>query len=77
MKHVMILHINDGNSRVIKNEDRMLIESFPRAEAEIAKYVNDGWRVTQMIPEVSPAIPKEGSYSFYRSGFTLYLEKEE
>ena len=76
MKKVKILHINDGNSEVVTNGDRMFIETFPKAQNEIEKYLNEGWEVKQMIPEVSPAINKEGAYTFYESGFTVYMEKE-
>ena len=76
MKQVKIIHINDGSSEVIKNEGRMFIETFPHAQKEIEKLINEGWEVKQMIPEVTPAINKEGVYSFYKSGFTVYLERE-
>jgi len=76
MKEVKILHVNDGHSKVIKNEDRMFIETFPYAQEEIEKLINEGWEVKQMIPEVTPAINKEGVYSFYKSGFTIYLERD-
>jgi len=76
MKQVKILHINDGNSDVIKNEERIYIETFPCAQGEIEKLVNEGWEVKQMIPEVTPAINKEGVYSFYKSGFTIFFERD-
>ncbi len=46
-----------------------------QAKAMIIKYeeyINDGYEVKQMIPEVTP----NGSGGFYKSGFTVYLEKE-
>jgi len=77
MKKAKILHINDGCSEVVTNGDRMFIETFPKAQNEIEKYLNEGWEVKQMITEVSPAVNQEGTYSFYKSGFTVYMEKEE
>ncbi len=76
MKKVIILHINDGNSEVATNGNRMFVETFPKAQSEIEKYLNEGWEVKQMIPEVTPSVNKEGAYSFYKSGFTIYMEKE-
>ncbi len=76
MKQVKILHINDGNPEVVTNGNRMFIEFFPQAQSEIEKHLNEGWEVKQMIPEVSPSVCKEGVFSFYKSGFTVYMEKE-
>lgn len=76
MKQVKILHINDGNTEVVTNGDRMFIETFPRAQSEIEKYLNEGWEVKQMIPEVTPSVNKEGTCTFYKSGFTIYMEKD-
>ena len=76
MKKTMILHINDGNSEVVKNKGKMFVETFPYAQEILEQLIHDGWEVRQMIPEVTPAINKEGVYSFYKSGFTIYLERD-
>lgn len=56
-----ILHINDDNSEVVTNGERMFIETFPKAQNEIEKYLNEGWEVKQMIPEATSSVNKEGT----------------
>ena len=52
------------------------MEDYPWAEKIVNRYLEEGYEVKQMIPIFDPAIQREGVYTFYRSGFTLYLEKE-
>ena len=43
----------------------------------LGQRVYEGYEVKQMIPEISPAKVELGTVAFYKSGFTVYLEKEE
>lgn len=77
MKKCKIIHINDGTAVTITNGERHFAVEFPWAESVIDEYLNDGYEVKQMIPEISPAVVNEDPLTFYKSGFTIYLEKEE
>ncbi len=72
MKRCRIIHINDGNPETINNGDWMFVESYTRAERILEEYINDGYEVKQMIPDITPA----DAGGFYKTGFTVYLEKE-
>lgn len=76
MKECKILHVHDGDVKVIENENFHLMEEYPWAEETINGLLKQGYEVKQMIPQVSPAIPEEEKFSFYLSGFMVYLERE-
>ena len=77
MKKCKIIHINDGNTVELANGDYFYAEEYEKAEAFLEPYLEEGYEVKHMIPEVMPAMQEEGGYAFYHSGFTVYLEKEE
>ncbi len=77
MKKCKIIHINDGSHETITNSNFHFAEEFPWAESVINEYLNDGYEVKQMIPEITPSKVETGTVAFYKSGFTVYLEKEE
>lgn len=76
MKICKLVHINDGKEKEIQNGDFMFVEEYPRTEAMISELLNDGYELKQMIPDVTPAVQKPGSFSFYKGGFVFYFEKE-
>lgn len=76
MRKCKILHINDGTAKVITNGDRHLVEEHPWAEDLVEGYLNQGYEVKQMIPNYTPNVQKNGEYSFFIGGFTVYMEKE-
>lgn len=76
MKTCKILKINDGKVKILKNEDYMFIQEMCRAEKIIETYINDGYEVKQIFSTYDPAIQEEGSYTFYKGGVIVYLEKE-
>lgn len=76
MRKCKILHINDGTAKVITNGDRHFVEEHPWAEDLIEGYLNQGYEVKQMIPNYTPNVQKNGEYSFFIGGFTVYMEKE-
>lgn len=76
MKKCKIIHINDGSPETLTNGDRHFAEEFTWAENLINEYLEDGYTVKQMIPTVMPNILEAGNFSFYASGFTVYLEKD-
>ena len=77
MKKCKIIHINDGTPKELENGNRFFAEEYEEAEAFLAPFLAEGYEVKQMIPDYSPAIQKPGAFSFYNTGFTVYLEKEE
>ena len=77
MKKCKVIHINDGTASVLENGNFRFVEEFNFTESYLNDLLSKGWEVKHMVPEVMPAIPSDGSYSFYKSGFTFYLEREE
>lgn len=76
MKKCKIIHINDGTAKILTDGDRHFSEEYLWAEEVINSYLREGYEVKQMIPEITPNQLEVGKYSFYNSGFTVYLEKE-
>ncbi|MBR4446660.1 MAG: hypothetical protein IKS37_12280 [Solobacterium sp.] len=76
MKEVRILTINDGKEEVLANGDYFYAETYPRTEAMVQEYLNDGWNLIHVMKDFNPAIQKEGNYTFYRGGITFMFERE-
>ncbi len=77
MKKCRVLHINDGNSEELTNGNRFFAEYYPKIEDIMNKLLLMHYEVKQILPEYSPAIQGQpGSYMFYHTGYTFYLEKE-
>lgn len=76
MKECKVIHINDGNSEVITNGNRLFVEEFDRAGQILSEYLNEGWNIEQMLPCVTPSQGRPGEYTFYNSGFTAVLVRE-
>lgn len=53
------------------------MEEFNFTESYLNDLLSKGWEVKHMVLEVTPAIQGDGSYSFYKSGYTFYLERKE
>ncbi len=75
-KIIKMVHVNDGDSRVMHNGDFMFVETFPRGEKIIEAFTNNGWTLVNRTQVIKPAIQKEGVYSFYMNGWDLMFEKE-
>lgn len=75
MKECKVIHINDGSTSVLENGNFHFVEEFDWTEMYLNRLLSEGWELKHMAPEVTPAIQGEGSYSFYKSGFTFYLER--
>lgn len=76
MKECKILHVHDGDVKTLVNGNFHLLEEYPWAEETINNLLKEGYEVKQMMPQFAPAIQEEGVYSFYLSGFMVYLERE-
>ena len=76
-KKCKLIHINDGSATTVENGNFHFVEEFDWTAKYLERYLNEGYEVKHMVPEVSPAIQGDGSYCFYKSGFTFYLECEE
>lgn len=76
MKECKLIHINDGNEETLQNGNYLFVEEFPRTAEIIAGYLNQGYEVKQIIPDVTPNILQEGAYTFYKGGIVVYLERE-
>ena len=77
MKKCKVIHINDGTASVRENGKFRFVEEFDFTESYLNDLLSKGWEVKHMVPEVTLAIQCDGSYSFYKSGYTFYLEREE
>lgn len=75
---VKFVNLHDGNSIDVHNGNRICIETYPRMEAIIAAYYDDGWELINRTPQFTPAITSDGNYSFYRGGWDcLFIKKVE
>ena len=71
-----VVHLHSREEHVIKNEDFKFVEDYLWIEESINKYIAEGYKVKQMVPNYAPSNQEEGSNTFF-AGFTFYLEKEE
>lgn len=72
-----IVHINDGSATVLENSNFHFVEEYDWTSEYVNRLMSEGWEVKHMVPEVSPAIQgEEGSYNFYKSGWTFFLERD-
>lgn len=76
MKECKILTINDGTGTELVNGNCHYVEELPWTAAVLNKYVSEGYTVAHIVPMFNPAIQKPGVYSFYRGGYTFFLERE-
>jgi hypothetical protein len=75
-KKCKLIRINDGTAKTLENGNFHFVEEMEWAAKYLERYLNEGYEVKHMVPEVTPAIQKDGTYSFYKGGFTFYLERE-
>lgn len=76
-KKCKLIHINDGTATEIVNGNRHFVEEYTWAEDYLNRYLREGYELKHMVPMVTPSLQQEGNYTFYKSGFTFYLEREE
>ena len=76
MKDCKIIHIHDGKGKNIKTEKFFSVEELEESEKILNNYLAQGYEVKHIISNVSPNILKEGNWTFFKDGFTVYLEKE-
>ncbi|MBE6734055.1 MAG: hypothetical protein E7563_01765 [Ruminococcaceae bacterium] len=76
MKVCKLVHINDGNEVEIRNSGRLWVETYPTTEEIINLYIEKGFTVKQIMPDVIPAQNISGNLTFYKGGVLVYFEKE-
>lgn len=76
MKVCKLVHINDGNEVEIRNSGRLFVETYPTTEEIINLYIEKGFTVKQIMPDVTPAQNISGNLTFYKGGVLVYFEKE-
>ena len=76
MTECKIINFNDGTGVEITNGDWRFSEEFPWIEEELEKLFSEGFKLTHVVPMLTPALQGEGNYTFYRGGFTVFLERE-
>ncbi len=72
---VKLVNIHDGNSMEHYNNNRLYIESNPRAEKIIAAFFDDGWKLLHCTQRTNPAISQSGNYTFYLGGWEFLFSK--
>lgn len=73
---VKLVAIHDGQENVIQNGDYLYVTHYPKAEAIITEFLNDGWILLDRTQRVTPAIQGEGSFSFYMDGWDCLFSKQ-
>lgn len=76
MRECKLVHINDGRPEELTNGNFYFAETYPRAERELEKYLDQGYELKAMVPNFTPGNPGGGGYAFYETGFVFYLERE-
>ena len=76
MTECKIINFNDGTGVTLTNGDWHYSEEFTWVEEELEKLFSEGFRLTQVVPMLTPAVQGEGNYTFYRGGCTVFLERE-
>lgn len=72
-----LVHVNDGSAVVLENRGFHFVEEYEWASEYLDRLLSEGWEVKHMVSEVSPAIQGNGVFTFYKSGFTFYLERND
>lgn len=75
-KEIKIITVNEGNRTAVRSEPWFTVVEAQKTSQCIQEYLSEGWRIVQAFPDYSPAIQQEGSYSFYKGGFTFLLERD-
>ena len=76
MTECKIINFNDGTGVTLINGDWHYSEEFTWVEEELEKLFSEGFRLTHVLPMLTPAVQGEGNYTFYREGITAFLERE-
>lgn len=73
---VKLITIHDGKKNEIQNEDFLYVTHYPRVEAIITEFLNDGWILLDRTQRVTPAIQNEEGFSFYMGGWDCLFSKQ-
>ena len=76
MKECRIITVNDGKERELSNGNYLYVCDYPATEKVVNEYLKEGWDIVHMTPVIDPAINREGDFTFYKGGYTFYLERE-
>lgn len=76
MKECRVIHIHDGDAQELTNGNWHTASEYEWAGNMLSLYLNAGYEIQHVIPEVCPAQQRPGCYSFYKDGFTVILVRE-
>lgn len=76
MKEAKVIHINDGTSVELTNGNRHFAEEQSWAGNMLTMYLNAGYDIIGIIPDLTPSYEGEGGYNFYKTGFTAVMTRE-
>lgn len=71
-----MITVNDAKEVNVQNGDFLLVEYYPRTEAIISEFLSNGYTLISKTQRVSPAMQREGGYSFYIGGWDLLFSKQ-
>lgn len=72
MYEFKLIHVNDGDEKELTNGDWLYAAELVKAENFLAPYIEEGFRIRQMIPSVVP----DGKGGIYNDGFIVCLERD-
>ena len=69
-----LILINDGIQKAFHNNDRLYVETSPRAEKILSAFLTDGWTLHSRVPRVAPA-GRDSEFGFYIDGWDFLFTK--
>lgn len=72
---VKLITVNDGKCEDFHNGDFLSVIDYPRTEAIISAFLDDGYVLESRTQRITPSVQEEGAYSFYIGGWDLLFTK--
>lgn len=72
---VKLITVNDGKCKDFHNGDFLLVTDYPRTEAIISAFLDNGYVLESRTQRITPSVQEEGAYSFYIGGWDLLFTK--
>ena len=71
-----LITIQDGQENMVQDGDWLYVSYYPKADAIIAEFLNDGWVLLDRTQRITPAMQGEGNFAFYMGGWDCLFSKE-
>lgn len=73
---VKLITVNDGKCEDYHNGDFLSVIDYPRTEAIISAFLDDGYVLESRTQRITPSVQEEGAYSFYIGGGICCLPRQ-